>query len=186
MKSRIPEWAVARFGRPKTVASVALLFVVSQACIGVILGPVVGRDLGLMQSFSLIQPSLFRELAAAWGPEERENFRRHFYLDFFIHPIIYSFFLLSWMTLEASQRQMMPLRYDTWSGLIFLAGACDVIENAIHFAMLPELQKAGDAEIRAAAVFSIIKWLIAGATFAWCAASLFARRGKMVVREKDA
>jgi len=183
-RSRVPKWATDRF-TPKLVALLALLFTLSQAIIGAILGPVVGRDLGAMQSFALIKPSIFRELAAGWGADEVDRFERHFLLDFVLHPAIYSLFFVGWVALEASQRQVIPLHYETWAGLIGLAGVCDVIENFIHWSMLPDLTKAGDSEIRAAAVFSMMKWLIMVPTGVWCLSSLIARRGKMIKAAAD-
>jgi hypothetical protein len=174
--AHVPAWAAQRF-TPSVVACLGLLFCVSQACIGLILGPKLGQDVGQMQTFALVQPSVFRELAASWSQDDIDRFRRHFYLDFVLHPLIYSCFFAAWTGLELASltSATIPLHYETWVGLIFMAGACDVIENAIHFSMLPNLDSAGDAEIRAAAVFSMIKWLIMLPTAAWCAAALVAR-----------
>ena len=179
---RVPAWAVQLFP-PRVVAVLVLLFFISQTAIGLILGPVVSQDLGVMQTFALVQPSAFRQLASKWGPEEVMRFERHFVLDFFIHPVIYTAALVAWTALEASQRRIIPLHYETWIGLIILAGTCDVIENILHYNMLPHLDQARDSEIRAAAVFSMVKWLITIPTGVWCLASFVSRRGRMLPKE---
>jgi hypothetical protein len=155
----------------KTVILLFLLFFASQLLIGMILGPVVGKDLGIMQTVAMINPQVFRDVTKNWGEDELKRFERHFIVDYWFHPLVYSITLAAWVCFEAERNLdglPLGLPLHVIIPIIFLGGIFDVMENSIHYRLMPNLTQASDEDIRLAALFSNMKWLICSTTLIWC------------------
>ena len=149
------------------------------------------HDVGAMQTISLIRPGLFREITMKWTEADVQKFQKHFLLDKYIHPILYSFFFCVWATYESNKNDIgAPIRFSSWLFLICLAGLFDITENTIHSYLLNAsggLSTASDFDIRLAALFATCKWLITIPTGLWLTFALInrIRTDRMLQKEQQ-
>lgn len=162
-----PSW-ISFLGSDVLINTLIFAFVVSQSAIGFLLGPKVGNELGLVQVGSLPFPQMFRDIVGGWTVEEQGRFRRHFVLDFWIHPTLYSLMFVALVTRETKLAGKSPMPYFVFVSFILLAGTCDILENSIHHELIDHPNQAPDAEIQKAGFFSLLKWAIVIPTFVWC------------------
>ena len=124
---------------------------VVQAILAVILGPIAGDVFRLQTSLS---PSAARAIVAGWAPEDEQRFRWHFYLDG-LYPLLYA------LLMRRRARALLPpspIR-SILLGAATIGALCDCAENALHWSALPDLGRAPDWILRAAAVAALCKWL---------------------------
>lgn len=172
-----PSVSAAYVTSPRFVALLTLLFFVSQATIGVLLGPKLPADVAVLQAEALAFPSRARDVVLAWTAEEKARFERHFAVDT-LHPLIYGAWFAAWTALESSRNATgVPFfaSYYRWVAALALASACDLGENAIHYALLKDPHGVSDGALRFAALLSTFKWMVTVPTGIWCLASFVAR-----------
>lgn len=172
------------------------LFVLSQTLIIVTLDKT-GADVGKLQTVCLRHPFderasgvKAREILAKWKPQDISNFRRHFFLDLWLHPLLYALFFTSAILYmlaklkqqRQKQKQQQPddlkiLLYGRIGTLLtFSAASFDVLENLKHSSILaldeddePQLllAAASDLTMYEACIFSCAKWFIMGGITIW-------------------
>lgn len=156
-------------------------YVVAQAWIASVIHDI-SPSILVFQTAALFSPQMFREAVKSWTAKDLANFERHFLLDKFIHPALYSVTLALFATREAflnSTGIPRKLNYYVWMTMIFYGGLCDVLENHIHLSIVEStkgrLSEAKDFDIQLGAAFALMKWLLILPNVAWCVMSLYRR-----------
>jgi hypothetical protein len=138
------------------------LFVLSQATIVWILGPVRHDLLALQTTFS---QAGFTATVGQWGPAEVECFRKHFHFDI-VHPVWYALFFAAVLA-KLFNLQDIPKRYDIFIWMPLAAGFCDFAENSIHAPFAGQIGSMPQPYIALAASFATAKWSL---VFLFCLA----------------
>ena len=127
-----------------------------------LLGPIAADLLRLQLCF---KPESFRQIVRAWSLADLECFRRHFLVDA-IYPVFYGAFLR-----EAAAHMLSGPTRRVCRMAALLGAVLDVLENAIHMAMLfgrlGGLERADSQWVIAASTAATIKWTV---TLPVCAA----------------
>ena len=134
-----------------------IIYFTSQIIIGSIIHP-----LG-MEKFLALQITLssdtFKEIASCWiASGQIEIYYKHFYFDNF-HPIWYSIFLSLLIARTFKMNGVSP----SFNFIIltpFIAGACDLIENAMHLYFLSDLRRATPALVTFSGLATNTKWFL--------------------------
>ena len=134
-----------------------IIYFTSQFIIGSIIHP-----LG-MENFLALQTTLssdtFKEIASCWiASGQIEIYYKHFYFDNF-HPIWYSIFLSLLIARTFKMNGVSP----SFNFIIltpFIAGACDLIENAMHLYFLSDLRRATPALVTFSGLATNTKWFL--------------------------
>lgn len=145
-------------GRRYILLGSLLLVVLSQAVILFI-----ASDLGIdfLRMQTTFSSAVFLRIAHAWNAAGlMQQYFRHFYLDFVIHPILYGVFISSLMA-WTFQRKNISARADSLLLLPFMATAFDLIENNLHLYLLTDLSRLSDVIIFYSGLCSWAKWIIA-------------------------
>ncbi|MBN2160557.1 MAG: hypothetical protein JW807_14290 [Spirochaetes bacterium] len=137
-----------------------ILYVVSQAAIGMILDPLgAPAVLNLQLTFTAAGVN---EILGSWGDAGIATFKKHFYLDF-LHPLWYGSFLFFLMALTR------PLHTGGREGAIpkyfalpVAAALFDLAENFCELALLGQSPDISEALAFFTASCSLIKWSLAG------------------------
>ena len=146
---------------PKFFKTFFILAGAAQTLIIVALG-----DMKMVRKLLLVQtttsPTEFRELVSTWSQQDLDAFRNHFYMDLFVYPILYTLFCISWLGIEVRQTTFKPVNFVFKAGAVsfVVGGACDIVENFIHYNSIENFKRISDAHIQLAAYFSITKWAI--------------------------
>ena len=162
------------------VASLLALFVISQSWIIIALGDT-GKDLAKLQTVCLVHPGSNSTGAAAramleeWTTDDIHNFRRHFLVDFWVHPILYALFFTSALLYnlthdERSQKDPNSVLYGRIGTVFIFCGAiCDILENVRHSSIEFDSHHyfASNDVLWQACVFASTKWVIMGAVAGW-------------------
>jgi len=154
---------------------IMLVFLLSQGTIAFILGPV-SHDLLGIQLLSMFDPNILRNTMARWSAEEKMRFEKHFMVDFWFHPLVYSLMFVVWVTLETSLTKRSPVPYFLFIMVPIAAGLCDVMENSIHLTLLKTMPAGSDNFIRMGGFFATIKWALVIPTGLWCLMAYLTRR----------
>jgi hypothetical protein len=171
-----PSFMANTIGSPKVLQILIMVFALSQATIAFILGPKVGHDLGPIQILTFFQPNLFREITSQWGMDEKMRFEKHFIVDYWFHPVLYSLGFISWVTRETYVAKRSPLPYFLFIAVPAVGGLCDIMENSIHYDIMRNGFVASDESIQLASFFSLMKWFCVVPTGFWCLFTYLARR----------
>jgi hypothetical protein len=134
------------------------LFLTSQLWILRTLDAIAPDLLTLQTTFS---HETFNEIVSRWSTDDLERFQTHFYLDFLIHPVLYSTFVCS-VAARLFNSYSVSDRFNWMLCLPFLAGASDIVENAAHVAMLPDMTDAPYFLLAIGSTFALIKWTVIG------------------------
>lgn len=135
-----------------------VLFLASQVWILWILNNI-GPDLLTLQT--TFSREAFIKIVSQWSTDDLERFRTHFYLDLFIHPILYSTFVCG-VAARLLNACFIPERFNWMLYFPFFAGVSDIVENAAHIAMLPDMTSAPYFLLTIGSTFALIKWIILG------------------------
>jgi hypothetical protein len=135
-----------------------LLFVVSQSILAWYFHRV-GAGMALRLQTTLSSET-FRAIVTGWQLTGKTAlYLDHFYFDTF-HPFWYSVFL-SLLLARVFVANGVPRRYDFVLLLPFVAGALDLIENALHLWFLADLGRATAVPVALSGTASIVKWVLA-------------------------
>ncbi|GCB55541.1 hypothetical protein rerp_19490 [Rhodococcus erythropolis] len=154
---------MAPTGSANAMALWTTAFVVSQANIARLLGPVAPKVLEVQTAFSARR---YLEIMDSMDAEATARFRSHYYPDF-VHPAIYAMALRS-----AGKRlgERVPLSAATRRALAVapvLSAAGDYVENVVGLHFLDHRDSITDSRVRAASTVSIAKWVLALGTFGY-------------------
>ena len=151
----------------------ALAFLTTQTWIAVTLGKT-GHKVGYLQTVCMLHPSAeatgkaARESLLEWTEQDIYNFRRHYILDTWIHPLVYALALTSAAMYDLKRRNHPQfVFYGRIAALLcFTAGLFDVRENLYHRSIEfePELV-APDDVLFPACVYASAKWIIVAPIF---------------------
>lgn len=135
-----------------------IIYFTSQLIIGSIIQPLgVGNVLALQITLS---SDTFKEIAAGWiASGQIAIYYKHFYFDNF-HPIWYSIFLSLLIARTFKMNGVSP----SFNFIIltpFIAGICDLIENAMHLYFLKDLRRATPALVAFSGTATNTKWFLA-------------------------
>jgi hypothetical protein len=156
-RSVVRRWhdrGMAPTGSAKAMALWTTAFVVSQANIARLLGPVAPKVLEVQTAFSARR---YLEILDSMDAEATARFRSHYYPDF-VHP--------------AGKRlgERVPLSAATRRALAVapvLSAAGDYVENVVGLHFLDHRDSITDSRVRAASTVSIAKWVLALGTFGY-------------------
>lgn len=163
------------------VALLLALFVISQSWIIVALGDT-GKELAKLQTACLIHPGYnatgeaARAILKEWTVDDIQNFRRHFLIDFWIHPILYALFFTSALLYhlthdERSKDDPKSVLYGRIGTLLVFCGAfCDIAENIRHSSIDFDDSShnfASNDTLWQACAFASTKWVIMGGVAGW-------------------
>jgi hypothetical protein len=148
----------ARTSTTSAVVISGILFVLSQVWILRTLDTIAPDLLTLQTTFSR---DTFNTIVSQWSADDLERFRTHFYLDLFIHPILYSTFVCG-AAAKLLNAYSIPERFNWMLYVPFLGGASDIVENAAHVAMLPDMTDAPYLLLAIGSTFALIKWIVLG------------------------
>jgi hypothetical protein len=135
-----------------------IIYFASQFIIGSII-----QSLG-MGNFLALQTTLlsdtFKEIASGWIASGQIGiYYKHFYFDNF-HPIWYSIFLSLLIARTFKVNGVNP-KFNFFILTPFIAGACDLIENAMHLYFLSDLKSATPALVALSGTATNTKWFLA-------------------------
>lgn len=163
-----------RLGRAGVLVLLGIAFAVSQATILTLLHPVGGAAVFRFQT--TLSAADFAATLERWrAAGVLDAYWRHYALDF-IHPVLYASFVAALLArgLDANR---ISHRYDTVLLAPLVAGTFDLVENAIHVALLADPARIGPLPVVASGVAAILKWTLLAASLVTAAAlALRARR----------
>ena len=135
----------------------AFLYFTSQIIIGSILHKVGTLDALALQT--TLCSEKFKAIVLEWMASGRIGFYyQHFYLDF-IHPVWYSIFL-SLLIARAFKMNNVNPKFN-WVVLTpFVAGLCDIFENAMHVYFLADLDRATPLLVALSGLATNTKWIL--------------------------
>ena len=135
-----------------------IIYFTSQFIIGSIVHPLgTGNVLALQTTLS---SDIFKEIASGWIASGQIGiYYKHFYFDNF-HPIWYSIFL-SLMIAKTFKVNGINPKFNFLILTPFIAGICDLIENAMHLYFLSDLRRATPAFVALSGTATNIKWFLA-------------------------
>jgi len=135
-----------------------IIYFTSQFIIGSIVHPLgTGNVLALQTTLS---SDIFKEIASGWIASGQIGiYYKHFYFDNF-HPIWYSIFL-SLMIARTFKINGINPKFNFLILTPFIAGICDLIENAMHLYFLSDLRRATPALVALSGTATNIKWFLA-------------------------
>ena len=150
-----------RLATPSALVVTFALFAATQSWIIWVLGTKLSADVFQLQTSFHVDT--FVDVIREWSDEEHARFVNHFAVDFALHPLFCTLFLISWLFNEVRLRalersaQSAPrpqsccsatfgccgcdVVYDSgsalvgWTLLIMAGGGADVVENALHLGM---------------------------------------------------
>ncbi|MEW5737270.1 MAG: SRPBCC domain-containing protein [Thermodesulfobacteriota bacterium] len=150
-----------RLARPRLVLLLAVLYLPVQVTVGKVLGHI-APDLLLIQT--TFCRSTFLSILTSWSPAELSAYRNHFFPDTAL-PILYALFLGSFIAALTNHENEKPERRNlVLFAMPFMAGFCDLLENAAHLYMLGDYSRITAGMVFASALAAWIKWLLAGAS----------------------
>ena len=134
-----------------------IIYFTSQFIIGSIIQPLgVGNVLAIQITMS---SDTFKEIASDWiASGQIAIYYKHFYFDNF-HAIWYSIFLSLLIARTFKINGVSP----SFNFIIltpFIAGACDLIENAMHLYFLSDLRRATPALVALSGTATNTKWFL--------------------------
>ena len=104
------------------------------------------------------EPSRFRALTESWSNAQLDRFSAHFWLDMW-YPLLYG--LVCWRRAAALFWRPCERRARcTLQVLAATAALCDLVENMLHFSVLPTLHTAPDWLILWASSAATAKWIM--------------------------
>ena len=135
-----------------------IIYFTSQFIIGSIVHPLgTGNVLALQTTLS---SDIFKEIVSGWIASGQIGiYYKHFYFDNF-HPIWYSIFL-SLMIAKTFKVNGINPKFNFLILTPFIAGICDLIENAMHLYFLSDLRRATPALVALSGTATNIKWFLA-------------------------
>ena len=135
-----------------------IIYFTSQFIIGSIVYPLgTGNVLALQTTLS---SDIFKEITSGWIVSGQIGmYYKHFYFDNF-HPIWYSIFL-SLMIARTFKVNGINPKFNFLILTPFIAGICDLIENAMHLYFLSDLRRATPALVALSGTATNIKWFLA-------------------------
>lgn len=148
LRARLDAWPlVALFG---------VIFVVSQAAIGVIVHPL-GADMLVVQT--TLSAEHVREIFARWEAAGMlDTYAAHYRFDN-LHPLWYAM-LLATALAKGLNANGVPPRYDAVLLVPFVAAACDVAENLFHLSFLADHANITPAHVLMGNTAALVKWLL--------------------------
>ena len=134
-----------------------IIYFTSQFIIGSIIQPLgVGNFLALQITLS---SDTFKEIASGWIASGQIGiYYKHFYFDN-IHPIWYSIFL-SLLIARTFKIDGVSPSFNFIILTPFIAGICDLIENAMHLYFLSDLRRATPALVALSGTATNTKWFL--------------------------
>lgn len=142
----------------RLVIPFTLLFVLSQANLGYVLGPLSPNIIAVQLTFD---SQVFWQAMAQWGPEGMARLRATLLPWDMLHPFIYAatgYLLVMHSFLFAGIR---PAWRGAFAWTLAIAGACDQIENACALYLLSLPFGTPSLLIPVSATFSFLKWVLA-------------------------
>lgn len=135
-----------------------IIYFTSQFIIGSIIHPLgVGNVLALQTTLS---SDTFKEIASGWiAAGQIGIYYKHFYFDN-VHPIWYSIFLSLLIARTFKINNVNP-KFNFFILSPFIAGICDLIENAMHIYFLSDLGRATPALVALSGIATNVKWFLA-------------------------
>jgi hypothetical protein len=135
-----------------------IIYFTSQFIIGSIVYPLgTGNVLALQTTLS---SDIFKKIASGWIASGQIGiYYKHFYFDNF-HPIWYSIFL-SLMIAKTFKVNGINPKFNFLILTPFIAGICDLIENAMHLYFLSDLRRATPALVAFSGTVTNTKWFLA-------------------------
>ena len=134
-----------------------IIYFTSQFIIGSIINPLgVGNVLALQTTLS---SDTFKEITSGWiASGQIAIYYKHFYFDNF-HPIWYSIFL-SLLIARAFKINGVSQSFNFIILTPFIAGICDLVENAMHIYFLSDLRRATPALVALSGTATNTKWFL--------------------------
>lgn len=133
------------------------LFVVSQANIARLLGPVAPKVLAVQTAWS---EQRYRQILASMDETEIARFRSH-YLPDFVHPAIYAIALRVGARSLAAKTPLSPAVTTALALAPVASAAGDYIENIVGLILVDNREQISDTVVRATTVVSTVKWILA-------------------------
>ena len=164
----------------RLIALFAVIWLISQITIGWILGPI--GSLNVLALQTTLSSADFKSIVASWiALGQIAAYHAHFFLDN-MHPIWYSLFL-SLTIARLFKINAINSKFDWMLMTPFVAGACDLFENAMHLYFLADLNRATPALVALSGVTSLTKWFLVCAGLAvvcslaitWCVRKVLRR-----------
>jgi hypothetical protein len=154
---------MAPTGSAKAMALWTTAFVVSQANIARLLGPVAPKVLDVQTAFSARR---YIEILDSMDAEATSRFRSHYYPDF-VHPAIYAMALRSAGTRLGERVPLSPSTRRALAVAPVLSAAGDYVENVVGLRFLDHRDSITDSRVRAVSTVSIGKWVLALGTLGY-------------------
>lgn len=151
-----PDPAAARV-RPAIVALASIAFIASQANLLRIVGPLTPSILALQLAFT---PDAFTDVLSRWGEAGIARYREHFACDM-AHPFIYGALGVAWVRWSGLFAALPSWRRRAWTVALPVAGACDLVENALHWTLLGSAGAITAFPVALAATAASVKWGLA-------------------------
>ena len=152
-----------RTSNKRSMAVWSAVFVLSQANIVRLLGPVGPRVLEVQTAFSARR---YREVLAKMDGAETARFRSHYYPDF-VHPAIYAIALRAAGRRLGERTPLSPTVRWALAAAPVLSAAGDYVENIAGLYLLDHRDNITDRTVRITTAVSISKWVLALGTLGY-------------------
>ncbi len=144
-------------GRWRLALLATLVFVVSQANLVRLIGPLEPNIVVLQTRFTA---EAFWSVLQAWGPEGLARYRAHLPYDW-LHPFLYGVMGWLWVRRTPLFTRWPARRSRALSWSLPLAAVCDLLENALHVALLARPPGGSALFVALAGTASSLKWFLA-------------------------
>lgn len=134
-----------------------VVFVISQATIARVLGPVAPRVIEAQLAMSARR---YTAVLDKMDDTETARYRRHFYLDF-VHPAIYAIALRTGARRLAELTPLSPTTQKILAVAPVASAAGDYIENVAGLYLLDHRGSITNSVVRTFSAVSIVKWVLA-------------------------
>ena len=152
-----------RTSNQRSMAVWSAVFVLSQANIVRLLGPVGPRVLEVQTAFSARR---YHEVLAKMNGAETARFRSHYYPDF-VHPAIYAVALRAAGRRLGERTPLSPTVRKVIAVAPVLSAAGDYVENVVGLHLLDNRGGITDTTVRLTTAVSISKWVLALGTLGY-------------------
>ncbi|MFZ2176844.1 MAG: hypothetical protein WAW17_22970 [Rhodococcus sp. (in: high G+C Gram-positive bacteria)] len=132
-------------------------FVISQANIARLLGPVAPRLLGIQTALSA---ESYNAILDGMDAVDTARYRSHYYPDF-VHPVIYAVALRAGARRLAELTPLSPRTRAVLAAAPVVSAAGDYVENLMGLHLLSHREHVTDGVVRATTAVSVTKWVLA-------------------------
>lgn len=141
----------------RLVVLFGLAFVLSQANLGYMLGPLSPNIVAVQLTF---HSQAFWEAMTAWGPEGMARLKATMQPWDMLHPFIYGVFGYL-LVMRTHLFTLKPPWHQIFAWMLPVAGACDLLENVCELYLLSLPFGSQSVAIPVSATFSLVKWGLA-------------------------